>query len=89
MRNILDQVGVQRKPFRPKSTLEYFALRLAQKLDDAPLVEHYIVLADRHGQQAMLDAYQSAHRAAHEAMPLAECFHAALGYRKEGGVWKQ
>jgi len=89
MNNILDQVGAQRKPFRPKSTLEYFALRLAQKLGDTPLVEHYLLLADRHGQQATLNAYQWAHRAAHEAMPLAECFHAALEYRKEGGVWKQ
>lgn len=89
MNHILDQVGAQRKTFQPKSALEYFALRLAQKLGDAPLVEHYLLLADRHGQQTMLDAYQRGHGSAHGAMPLPECFHVALGYHREGGVWKQ
>ena len=89
MNNIFDQVGAHRKSFRPKSTLEYFALRLAQKLGDAPLVEHYLLLADHHGQQTVLDAYQRAHGEADESISLPECFHVALGYRREGGVWKQ
>ena len=44
--------------FRPRTTTELFALRLAQKLDDAPAVGHYVTLAGNHAESQLLCAYR-------------------------------
>lgn len=88
MHDILDRVrSGQNGSFRPKTSLEYFALRLAQKLSDAPQVCHYIALVERHGEDAVVSAYRKARQANHQTMPLSARFHEELGYREEGGPW--
>jgi hypothetical protein len=50
-------------PFRPSTTTELFALRLAQKLDDASAVGHYVTLAENHSESQLLCAYRRTLRA--------------------------
>jgi hypothetical protein len=43
--------------FRPQTTDELFALRLATKLNDSPAVRHYAELVDSHSRSQLLIAY--------------------------------
>jgi hypothetical protein len=60
MTNILNQVARdlrQRARFRPATTDEFFALRLAVRLGDGPAVRHYADLAQRYSRDQLLSAY--------------------------------
>ena len=46
MKSLLDRFTPITSAFRPSTATELFALRLAQKLGDAPAVRHYASLAD-------------------------------------------
>lgn len=58
--NILDQVADRRtkSSFRPTTVRELFLLRLAQKLGDAPAVQHYAELCRGHNDETLLIAYR-------------------------------
>ena len=43
--------------------MDLFALRLAQKLDDAPAARHYVMVVDSHTEAQVLCAYRRALRA--------------------------
>jgi hypothetical protein len=49
--------------FRPARTSDLFALRLAQKLGEAPAVRHFVVLGDSHTETQLLSAYRRTLRA--------------------------
>jgi hypothetical protein len=62
---ILDQVAksaatIRYGHFRPATTQEFFALRLADKLGDTGSAQHYAELADRFSQSQLLAAYARA-----------------------------
>ncbi len=82
MTNILDQVArssssARYSQFEPRDQQEYFALRLAQKLDDAVAARHYTELLDHYSQAQLLTAYRRAKTAGSHADP-ARSFHAEL-----------
>lgn len=66
------------QPFRPTTIDEYFALRIAEKLNDVPHVTNYIPLFDRYGLDAMFSAYQRARAGRHRKGSLVERFVAEL-----------
>ncbi len=94
MTNILDQLTQsslhdQFSNFQPKTTAEFFALRLATRLNDAGAAIHYAKLADQHSEGQLLLAYHHA-KAAGGNTPLARNFHReleALGTRN--GIYPQ
>jgi hypothetical protein len=63
MKSLLDRYIPATTAFRPSMASELFALRLAQKLDDAPAVRHYASLVDSCSQGQLLCAYRRAMRA--------------------------
>lgn len=82
MTNILDQVArssssARYSQFEPCDQQEYFALRLAQKLDDAEAARHYAELLDHYSQAQLLTAYRRAKAAGSHADP-ARGFHHEL-----------
>jgi hypothetical protein len=67
MMNILDQIerrssSAQYNQFQPSDQQEYFALRLAQKLDDAEAARHYAELLDHYSEAQLLTAYRQSCR---------------------------
>ena len=65
MTNILDQVArssssARYGQFQPSDQREYFALRLAQKLDDAAAARHYGELLEHYSEDQLLVAYRRA-----------------------------
>jgi len=77
---ILDQVAksaakIRYGHFRPATTQEFFALRLADKLDDAGSAQHYAELADRFSPSQLLAAYA---RVLPSNLDLARRFHIEL-----------
>jgi hypothetical protein len=82
MTNILDQVArssssARYSQFEPCDQQEYFALRLAKKLDDAAAARHYAELLDHYSQAQLLTAYRRAKAAGSHADP-ARSFHQEL-----------
>jgi hypothetical protein len=82
MTNILDQVArsssaAQYNQFPPGDQREYFALRLAQKLDDEAAGRHYAELLDHHSEVQLLAAYRRAKAAGSHSDP-ARRFHLEL-----------
>jgi hypothetical protein len=82
MTNILDQVArssssVRYNQFQPSDQQEYFALRLAQKLDDVSATRHYAELLDHYSQAQLLTAYRRAKAAGSHSDP-ARSFHLEL-----------
>jgi hypothetical protein len=63
MNGILDRFVAPRTSFQVRTLQEFFALRLARKLDDAPAVRHYVSLADTYPEAQLLCAYRKARRA--------------------------
>src|ERR1051326_1646159 len=62
MTNLLNRIARQEAKahyslFRPVSRLDYFALRLAQKLGDPAAAQHYAQLADRYGEGRLLTTF--------------------------------
>src|ERR1017187_3949055 len=79
MTNILDQVArssssARYGQFHPSDQREYFALRLAQKLDDAAAAHHYAGLLDNYSEDQLLVAYRRAKAVASPPEP-APIFH--------------
>src|ERR1035441_2525316 len=65
MTNILDQVArsspiAQYGQFQPSDQREYFALRLAQKLDDEAAARHYAELLGHYSEDQLLAVYRRA-----------------------------
>ena len=92
MTGILDRVarsngpGLQ-KQFRPASPQHFVALRLAQRLNDAAAVHHYVELYDRHSEGPLLIAYRQTMRSGSHDLP--RTFHAILergGNNSNGGA---
>ena len=82
MTNILDRVArisssAQYSQFRPATPREFFAMRLAQKLNDAAAIHHYIELVDRYSEALMLLAYRRAKNTGGQGGP-ARSFHVEL-----------
>jgi hypothetical protein len=57
MKSILNHFAHHPITFRPQSIQDFFALRLAQKLDDVPAATHYANLSAVHSQAKLLAAY--------------------------------
>ena len=82
MTNILDQVArssssARYGQFQPSDQREYFALRLAQKLDDAAAARHYAELLEHYSEAQLLAAYRRA-KAAGSHLDPARSFHLEL-----------
>lgn len=82
MTNILDQVArssssARYSRFEPCDQQEYFALRLAQKLDDVEAARHYSELLDHFSEAQLLTAYRRAKAAGSHSDP-ARSFHQEL-----------
>jgi hypothetical protein len=58
MKSLLDKFIPAIAPFLPTTATDLFALRLAQKLNDAAAVRHYVTLADTHSESQLLCAYR-------------------------------
>src|SRR5262249_18855778 len=85
MTGILDRVAAQAfGKFRPQTVQDYFALRLAQKLGEAPAAAYFRTLVDQHSEERLLVAYRRALVA--KGFPdLGRAFHAALGHMNGNG----
>lgn len=82
MTNILDRVARSSSSarycqFQPSDQREYFALRLAQKLDDAAAARHYGELVEHYSEAQLLVAYRRA-KAAGSHLDPARSFHLEL-----------
>lgn len=80
MPNILDRVAksrarTQRSQFRPETTEEFFAYRLAAKLGEQTAARHYAELTDQYSQSKLLVAYRQSVRS---HVDPARRFHEAL-----------
>jgi len=64
MMSLLDRFTPASNRFDPASPSELFALRLAQKLDDAVVVRHYTTLVDCYSEAQILCAYRRTLRGA-------------------------
>jgi hypothetical protein len=62
MTSILDQFTRPAAAFLPHTAQDLFALRLAQKLNDAKAVRHYAMLTAEHPESQLLNAYRRAIR---------------------------
>jgi hypothetical protein len=60
MIRILDRMARASGRFRPKTAGEFFALQLARKLKDAENFQTYLILAERHPEELLLQAYRHA-----------------------------
>lgn len=81
MNGILDRVSRSSSAFRythfrPTNQLEFFALRLAQKLGESAAARHYVELAEAHSEATLLIAYRRA-KSTH-AVDLIRSFHVEL-----------
>jgi hypothetical protein len=82
MQGILDRVAAQwHSDFHPKTTTEYLALRLAQKLGEAEAAPHYLALIGQHGEELALAAYRHASGCIGQPGDLPRKFHWALRHR--------
>lgn len=87
MNGILDRVARTHDPifqrhYQPATFEHFFALRLANRLDDAAAVHHYIELCERHSQDVLLAVYRSVINTG--VADLGRAFNAALE-QKNGG----
>ena len=85
MTSILDQVAAK-KPlagFRPTNIREFFALRLAQKLNEPAAAQHYAELAARRSEATLLLAYRRASNHGRPSPDLARRFHVELAAARE------
>lgn len=89
MPSILDQVAAHiHSAFRPQTVREFFALKLAQKLNDAVAVRHYLQLAEHYSEQQLLTAYKRTLASAAQTNPgcdLGRMFQTAVARLNGGG----
>ena len=62
MTSLFDRFIPSTAAFRPQTSTELFALRLAQKLGDASAIGHYVTLADSYSEVQLLGAFRRAVR---------------------------
>jgi len=77
MTQLLDRFIPITTAFRPSTARELFALHLAQKLNDAAAVRHYVDLTDTHSEPQLLSAYRRTIRA-NAGADTGRLFHAEL-----------
>jgi hypothetical protein len=77
MKSLFDKFIPATTPFLPRTATDLFALRLAQRLNDAAAVRHYAALADSYSESQLLYAYRRALRSAGSGQ-LGRRFHAEL-----------
>jgi len=82
MTNILDQVAksaafTRYSHFEPTDQEQYFALRLADKLNDAVAARHYVELSEHYSQAQLLTAFRRVKTVGCHLDP-ARCFHEEL-----------
>lgn len=75
---ILEQVAASYGRFTPKSSDDYFALRVAQKLGDEKAASHYASLVSQNGKDALLVAYIRAKKRSRPGEDRAQRFHDEL-----------
>src|SRR5574340_134500 len=87
MRSILDRVADRQsaEEFSPQTIQEFFALRLAQKLDNAAAALHYVQLLDRYSEMQLLAAFRRTRQAAPLSAELPAVFHRELARRCGNG----
>jgi hypothetical protein len=68
------EVALRRSAFRPTDSDEFFALRLAQKLNDGASAEHYVRLNQSHPQRRLLAVFQRTIKAARPGEDLGRRF---------------
>jgi hypothetical protein len=93
MNGILDRVArsssaTQYSQFQPTTQQEFFALRLAAKLNDTPAARHYADLVEQHSEAQCLVAYRRAKANGSHADP-SRSFHqelTRLGTRDMNGI---
>jgi hypothetical protein len=83
--NILEQVARSAAKshyghFRPSTTQEFLALRLAQRLGEGSLAQHYAELSEQYSEGQLLIAYR---RALTGHFDIGRRFHAELGHLKD------
>jgi len=84
MTNILDRFTPVKTGFSPRTATDLFALRLAQKLHDAPAAAHYATLTEQYSEPRLLNAYRRTLRAA-KNVDLARRFQAELPQAGDSG----
>jgi hypothetical protein len=77
MKFLLDKFIPATTPFVPRTTTDLFALRLAQRLNDAVAVRHYAILAAAYSDSQLLAAYRRTMRTAGN-VDLGRRFHSEL-----------
>lgn len=77
--NILEQVEVSLKNFRPRNQREYVALQLARRFNDLPNLPKYLEASKHHSKRKLLEAAKTA-RTRHELnrAPISELFFEVL-----------
>src|SRR5258708_5755690 len=78
MKTILDRIAGSHNHFHPKTTQEFFVLRLAQKLGEPNLAHHYLELCEKYSESQILIAYQRAVKKGGSEVDLARRFHVEL-----------
>jgi len=87
MQSILDRVAAGAySTFRPQTIRDFFALRLAQRLGDAPAARHYVQLTDERSEEQLLVAYRRMLAHPPHSGDLARAFHVALEHVNGQGV---
>lgn len=85
MTQILDQFVPTLSAFLPKTIADFFALRLAQKLDDGAAASHYAGLTSQYSETEILSAYRrTMHSGVHR--DFGRRFHAELRHVAGNGV---
>jgi hypothetical protein len=90
MTSILEKIAenshrVQFSRFRPKTVHEFFALRLAAKLGDAPAAQHYLKLTGQYSQSQLLGAFRRVVRSG-DQLDLGRRFHVELNRSPRKGA---
>jgi hypothetical protein len=88
MTSLFDKFVPAVTTFRPETATELFALRLAQKLDDAPAVRHYVDLTGKYSEAHLLCAFRRA-VGANGNRDHSRRFHVELARIQENGNHKQ
>ena len=84
--SILEHVERSLADFRPKNPQEFTALQIARRFDDLHRLPRYLLAAQHHSKQVLLDAAQMAVlRHALNRTPTAELFFEILAERDQEG----
>jgi hypothetical protein len=84
--SILEQVEASLVDFRPRNQREFVVLQIAKRFDDLQRLPRYLLAAQQHSKQALLEAASTA-VLRHELnrTPTSELFFEILAERQQGG----